>query len=113
MSPSPRPTGFIFTGPPNKASGHDSRKVTELQFQALGLESYLINLGAWMDVPSQLHIAYANPDTGTLGLSLLAVTYSNRFQRSQFETSRHKCQIRRQREECQPCESLLLGYETG
>ena len=66
MSPSPRPTVFIFTGPPNKASDHDSRKVTEPQFQALGLESYLFNLGAWMDVPLRLHVAYANPDTGTL-----------------------------------------------
>jgi hypothetical protein len=65
MSPSPRPTVFIFTGPPNKASGHDSRKVTEPQFQALGLESYLFSPGAWMDVPSRLHVAYANPDTGT------------------------------------------------
>lgn len=38
MSPSPRPADSISTGPPNKAFGHELRKVTYLQFQALGLK---------------------------------------------------------------------------
>ena len=39
MSPDLRSAGVVPTGPPEKASGHRGRKLTELQLQVLGIKA--------------------------------------------------------------------------